>query len=238
MRIEPGATTPTRIILVALSLAAVIAAIHLFTSDEPPNVGSDSLRYPAPSPEQYVTTLDSLGFFSYLDPPYDDSVRSAMRAAFNPDGSVGYGWTESLEDVPDHRIFGFDGEDLFDDGIVDKLSELKLEDSNVRSSADSSRKVDLDIVVNGRRYQIFHNYSDAFNAWRDAAYRLARLLNAELEAQGTTERVYLASGGNDGMLYILTPEQFAYLDRVHRTIAEKPLEVERWGKVNGIFSTP
>ncbi len=202
---------------------------------------------PIPSQSEYVASLDSLGFFSLLDHPYDDSVRAAMGHDFDPDAGVGYRWREGLDNVSDHRIFGCDGEALFEDGFAEMLDELKpsferrglkLTTNRVQSSNETRHNVTVVVTVNDRRYQIFDKYNDALHAWADAAYRLACLLNAELALQHSNERVYLSSGGNDGMLYILTPEQHDYLDRVHRTIAEKPLDVDRWGALNDVTPTP
>ena len=72
-----------------------------------PSVESASLQFPSPTPEHYVATLDSLGFFRYADSPYVDLIRKEMIASFDPDGPVGYRWTEALSGV--YRITASSG---------------------------------------------------------------------------------------------------------------------------------
>lgn len=217
-------------------------------SIDDPSVDSASLQFPSPTPEHYVATLDSLDFFRYADSPYVDLIRKEMIASFDPDGPVGYRWNETLGGVQDHRIFGCDGEELYQrGGMVEKLTELKpsferrglrLQVDTVHEEVDRAGRLTLILVVNGRRHNVFERHDGGLTSWGDGAYRFGKLLNAELAAQNTSERVYLASGGNDGVLYLLTPEQFAWLDRVHRTLAEKPLGVEEWGMRNQASAVP
>lgn len=72
------------------------------------------------------------------------------------------------------------------------------------------------------------------DVWGVAAKNFALMLNDQLSLQGSNERVYLISGGNDGSLVFLTSEQYSYIRQVLSDEEFTPLSVEEWCKRNKI----
>jgi hypothetical protein len=80
------------------------------------------------------------------------------------------------------------------------------------------------ITINNKKYIIFEKFKGY--GWGEAAQRFADIINDQLQLQGSAERIYLASGGNDGRAIFLTENQFNLLDPVLKGENDRPLKVE------------
>ncbi len=65
----------------------------------------------------------------------------------------------------------------------------------------------------------------------EAAQRFAEILNDQLTIQRKDEKIFLASGGNDGQAIVLTEAQFNLLDPLLKNPTVRPLRIQDWCKV-------
>jgi hypothetical protein len=186
----------------------------------------------------FVNRLKHLGYFRYTNPKDLDLLRQTMIDEFDPAKELVSVWEHDISAIPkDYRYYFCDNEDLFEEGgFAEMLKTLQptfskigliLNINNHYEVWDNSNSwLNHSITVNGTKYIIFKNFTEA--GWAEAAQRLAEILNAELEKQHNDERVYLVNGGNDGRLIFLTSEQFTYIDSVYTNKYWKPLKVNDW----------
>lgn len=189
---------------------------------------------------QFVNTIDSLGYFKYSATEHLDSLKQIMAKNFEIDNSLITLWDDNTHVPLDYRYYFCDGEAVFElDGFTNMLEKLQptfdkigftLVITNHIEECDSKNDwLNHSITINGTNYIIFKNYKGY--GWGKAVQRLAEILNAEFEKQGINEKIYLISGGNDGMLIFLTDELYKYIAKFYSNPKWKPLNVAKWAKV-------
>jgi hypothetical protein len=77
------------------------------------------------------------------------------------------------------------------------------------------------------------------NIWGGAQLNFYRLLNDQLELQGSHERVYPISGGEDGQFLFLTQELYNYISSTFYQGKDFrkwdiPYPVEKWKELNSL----
>ena len=192
------------------------------------------------SAQEFVNTIDSLGYFKYADSKHIDNLKENMTKHFDIDNELVSIWDDETSVPLDYRYYFCDGESVFElDGFTDMLKELQptfdkigftINITNHIEEWDSNKNwLNHSININGTDYTIFKHYKGY--GWGKAVQRLAEILNAEFNSQGIEERIYLVSGGNDGRLIFLTDELYKYIYKVYTNPAWKPLDVAEWVKV-------
>ena len=111
--------------------------------------------------------------------------------------------------------------------------KFKCDISNHFEEWDEKNKwLNHKITINGTEYTIFRNFSDY--GWGEAPFRIAQILNIELQKQKIDEQIYLVNGGNDGRLAILSNTQYQLIYKIYKDNNWKPLEINEWAKVSKI----
>jgi len=118
----------------------------------------------------------------------------------------------------DWRMFGIDGESLAEGDILKLLEDLSyvLEREGVvitEKSQEIGTGNGYTVMVNGKAYKIYEeeDVSKDGMAWHKALIGLMQIVNDLLEQSGSSARVYATHGGNDGAIYILTPDQYNFM---------------------------
>ncbi len=217
----------------------VFALLILVSSCEGVNEEANSKKYPS---SKIIHTLDSLGYFNLTPLEELDSLKTDLIETYESLNLFeGKRFYDSSKYV-DHRFYWLDGEELFEDGgIINYLNEIKptfdklglnLEFKNDSIAIAKSNLVHS-IVINDSNYLAFNGKMD-YSSWGVATYNFAKIINNIFERQGSSERIYLISGGNDGRMVILTNEMHSYLKSVYQIDDEFPMEVDEWAIKNEI----
>jgi hypothetical protein len=195
--------------------------------------------------EEFVTKLDSLGYFRYTRTEQVDSLKNTMLKTFNSFPVLTTINSEISPYLPiDYRLYNCDGETLFEvGGLAEYLDELKhtftvrglkLEYSNEKSK-EKGDFWDHRITINGKEYSAFKGTMNTINVWGIATANFVKMLNDQLELQRSDDRVYPISGGNQGELVFLSKQQYEFISIVcTRNNEGRPLELNEWKQWNNI----
>jgi hypothetical protein len=235
-----------KIIVMGLILAAIIGIV--FIQDKPElmqkiSMGEAKRRkspYNRAEAEQFVKQLDELGYFKYADKTDIDSLKENMIVSYDIDGGLTSIWDDETGIPKDYRFYPCDGEDVYEQGgIIDLLKKIKPSFDKINFKCeitnhfeewdDKNEWLNHRITINGTEYIIFENETKI--GWAEAPRRIAEILNIELSKQGKDEKIYLASGGNEGWLIFLTEDIYKYIYSVYKDPREKPLDLKEWAKM-------
>lgn len=219
--------------LIALSLT--LGLLGAFTLSFKP--------YQKVSPNEFVNKLTVLGYFKYADKENVERLKNNLIENYDPGNELVSLWDDKTGAPLDYRYYWCDGETVFEQGGFTALLEqvkptfdkigLKINVTDHFEEWDTKNEwLNHRITINGTEYVIFKNFRGY--GWGEAAARFAQIINQEAEKQSIPEKVYLASGGNDGRLIFLTTEQYDYIYSIYINKLWKPLEVSEWMKVMGV----
>ena len=177
------------------------------STPEPALQSSSSIK-----PEEFVSKLDSLGYFKYADGKNVELLKKDNLENFKKYGTWGRLWDDETLQPLDYRNYGCDGETLFEqDGFNALLKDMKPTfdkigftlsvDEHFEEWDSENEWLNHTITLNGTKYVVFKNFKGY--GWGEAAQRFAEIINTELEKQNIDERIYLINGGNDGSLIVL-----------------------------------
>ncbi|MEL6557005.1 MAG: hypothetical protein AAFQ94_02405 [Bacteroidota bacterium] len=168
--------------------------------------------------DHFVESLTVMGYFRFASPDQLEALIEEVRICYQTHGVLG-----TLEEnwMPlCHRLFSADAEFVFEEGgIIQTLKVLKPAfeirglklEINDHFEDYSENIANQWVVINERKYVIYDALKASDAEWKIAIERLLDLLNSEFELQGSDERVYQISEGNDSQLVILTSPMFDFL---------------------------
>jgi hypothetical protein len=215
----------------------IVLGLLLFPAKESNENGAD-----------VVQKLEELGYFKYTDAKRIGDLKADLIKSFDQ-----YKVLSTLSDYEtllpcDYRLYFCDGEALFEIGGLEEYlgyakhafekRGLRLEWSN-EVSEEKGNHWDHRITVNGKEYIAFKGTMERMDIWGIAQLNFYRLLNDQLEIQGSDERVYPISGGEDGQYVFLTTELFDYISATFYQGKDFrkwdiPYPVERWREIHGL----
>ncbi len=192
---------------------------------------------------EFVSELEKLEYYKYADEKNIDSLKNDLIENYDPTNELVSIWDDDTGVPLDYRYYWCDGETVYEEGGFTELLEqvkptfdkigLKINVTDHFEKWDDKNKwLNHRITINGTEYVIFKNFKDY--GWGEAVMRFAQIINKEAEKQNIEEKIYLASGGNDGRLIFLTKRLYDYIYSVYTNEEWKPLEVTEWMKVMSI----
>jgi len=195
------------------------------------------------SATEFVAELEKLGYYKYADKKNIDSLKNDLIENYDPTNELVSIWDDDTGVPLDYRYYWYDGEAVYEEGgFTELLEQVKPTFDKIGLTInvtdhfeewdDKNKWLNHRITINGTEYVIFKNFKGY--GWGEAVMRFAQIINQEVEKQGINERIYLASGGNDGRLIFLTKELYDYIYNVYTNKQWKPLEVTEWMKVMNV----
>ncbi|WP_151825509.1 hypothetical protein [Acinetobacter ursingii] len=189
--------------------------------------------------EKFVNDLEALNYFKYTSQLDYLNVKKYFIENFDPQGELCTQWDEKKGFSKDYRYYLCAGENIFEQGgIPELLKELMPAFSkmnfycNVKNNFEvwdeKNEWLNHRITINEVEYIIFYNFKGY--GWGEAPYKIAQILNNELEKQNIDERCYLINGGNDGRLALLTHDQYQLIYKTYTDKKWKPLQINEWAK--------
>lgn len=219
----------------------VITGLRLFKSDgKSKPIQEKETVHKKNDAEKFVNQLEKYGYFKYAEKSDSAILKASFIQEFDPNSELISSWDDDTNLPKDFRYYFCDGEEIFEqDGIIGLLKDLKpvfekmnfkCEVTNHSEEWDDKKKwLNHKITINGSEYHIFKNFADY--GWGEAPFRLAQILNIELQKQKIDEQIYLVNGGNDGRLVVLTKPQHDLIYKTYKDENWKPLEINEWAKV-------
>lgn len=195
-----------------------------------------------------VIKLEALGYYKYANPDKVAELKTDLVNSFKKYKIVSTVMDDKTLFPYDYRLYFCDGEALFEEGgLEDYLGYakhafekrgLKFDWSN-EVSEEKDNHLNHRISVNGKEYVAFEGSMELMDIWGVAQLNFYRLLNDQLEMQGSNERVYPISGGEDGQFIFLTPELFDYISTTFYQGKDFkkwdiPYPVETWKEISGL----
>jgi len=220
-------------------LGAVIFSIAIrviLKSNNDKKKSAESAHYKV-SAHDFVDHLEQLGYFKYTNKEGVGFLKSEIIKYYDPDSELISIWNDTTNTPWDCRNYLCDGEAVFELGgikaLLDELSlafdkfGFKCVVTNHMETWDAARhELNHSITLNDTNYILFENFKET--GWGEAVLKIAQALNKELAKQSIDERIYLASGGNDGRLIFLTNDLYEYIYKVYRNRKLKPLDIHEW----------
>jgi hypothetical protein len=185
-----------------------------------------------------IIKLDESGYFKYADLNDVAVLREEIFNSLKSDSHLSTIWNEQKPyNSKDYRYYSLDNETLFEEGgftsyfkdfeyLFNKIG-LEFNVTNHIEEWDMENEcVNHSITINEKDYIVFSNFKG--EGWGEAAYKFAEILNDQLSIQKKDERLYLASGGNEGYAVVLTETQFDLLDPILKNKYDRPLKINDW----------
>ena len=167
-----------------------------------------------------VESLDKLGYFTFSDKENIVKLKSELTESFSKYKILSTVIDDETLLPYDYRLYFCDGESLFEDGGLEEYLRyaehaferrgLKLKWGN-EISTQEGKTLNHRVTVNGKEYVAFEGNMTRSDTWGVAQRNFYRLLNDQLEIQGSRERVYPISAGEEGQFVFLTQELFEYI---------------------------
>ncbi len=197
---------------------------------------------------EVVRRLEELHYFKYANPDQLPELKEDLVKSYNK-----YKLLSTVVDdetlLPyDYRLYFCDGEGLFEDGGIETYLEyarhafekrgLTLNWSN-EVSKQKGQNLTHKITVNEKEYTAFEGNARRINVWGIAQLNFYTLLNDQLAIQGSDERVYPISAGEDGYFAILSPELYEYISTTFYQGEDfrnwdKMYPLDQWAKVHNL----
>ena len=192
--------------------------------------------------KEIVDELEKLDFFKLTDKTELENAKIDLEKAYNElnffEGKL---QGESLIFV-DNRFYFMDCEELFEiGGLTEYLNLVKmtfeklnliLEYSNEKSEQTENYWKHT-IELNGKVYSAFDG-KFTINDWGIAYVKFIEMLNDQLKLQGSKEKFYPISSGNDGKMVLLTVKQFDFVKKHYPNDNEHPKSMSKWKSENGL----
>ncbi|WP_336517894.1 hypothetical protein [Pollutibacter soli] len=82
-----------------------------------------------PSLPDFVSELEALGYFRYADEPDVEKPATELTESFKKHRILDTEFDAKLPQYKDHRLYFYDGEDLFEDGGIQATFSSEKKDS-------------------------------------------------------------------------------------------------------------
>ena len=234
------------IIMKIIPLALTFFFVTLFTNywnNRKNKTEKINYNYNLNDAKNFVEKIEELGYFKYAQKKNIEKLKNNFIEFYDPTNEIVSIWEDETGIPEDYRYYFCDGEDLYEQGgFTEMLETLKptFEKINFKFTVENhfeewdekNKWLNHRININGTEYVIFKNFKE--NGWGEVAMRFAEILNAEFEKQKIDERIYLASGGNDGRLVFLNKQLYDYINSIYKNEQWKPLEVNEWCKAMNV----
>lgn len=189
--------------------------------------------------EKFVKQLEELGYFKYANHSDVNNLKANFIKEFDSEAELISIWDDNTNLSKDFRYYFCDGEEVYEQGgIIGLLKDLKPVFDKMNFKCDitnhfeewdeKNKWLNHKITINETEYIIFKNFTDY--GWGEAPFRIAQILNIELQKQNINEQIYLVNGGNDGRLALLSKAQYELIYKTYKDKNWKPLEIQEWAK--------
>lgn len=222
-------TTVTRVL--------IIMGLFSFISYKSKESGADVIK-----------RLDDLGYFKYAESDKVTALKDDLMKSYDKYGILST-VTDSKTLLPyDYRLYFCDGEALFESGGLESYlgfakhafekRGLKFNWSDEVTN-EKGNNLNHRVAVNGKEYVAFEGTTKRTNIWGVAQLNFYNMLNDQLEVQGSDERIYPISSGEEGYFVLLSKELFDYISTTFyqgKDIRkwDIPYPVGKWKEVHGL----
>ena len=164
--------------------------------------------------------LESVNYFEFTDSQVKEQLISEIQSFYNKTGSLTSTYNNDKSTC--NKQFFCDNEDLFElGGFKSQLEYMKKGFEKV---------VDFDKLLNSIP-ESFNSEANSNSNWNDAIVEFSNFVNQFLKTEKSEYSIYPANAGNEGLMYILSEDQFNLLNKYIDDRPVRPHKIEAWNKI-------
>jgi len=168
----------------------------------------------------FSNRLESVNYFEFTDSEFKAELISEIQSFYNKTGSLTSTYYDDKSTC--NKQFFCDNENLFELGGF--RSQLKYMEIGFERVADYKNL--LNSIPESYNYEVKPESN-----WNDAVVEFSNLVNQFLNKQGSKYNIYPANAGNEGLMYILSEEQFNLLNKHIDDRPVRPHKIEVWNRI-------
>ncbi|WP_172281757.1 hypothetical protein [Chryseobacterium sp. LAM-KRS1] len=189
--------------------------------------------------DQVIIELENLHFFGLTEKEDLEESKANFKDSYERLHFFEGKERDDSTTFTDNRFYSIDCEVLFEsEGLIeyleivrkafDKLGlELKVSDE---FSKQNKKHWLHKIKLNGKEYIAYDNDFGMYD-WDISVVNFIRMLNDQLSMQNAGEKFYPIRSGNDGMMVLLTKEQFDFVRANYPNDKDHPKELSEWENI-------
>ncbi len=168
----------------------------------------------------FTEELEKVNYFEFTDSNEKQELMNSIRDFYIRTGS--FSTTYKNERSSCNKFFYCDNEDLFEHGGF--RSQLEY----MRNGFE--KIVDFNQLLNAIP-ESFNYESSLKSSWNDAVVEFSNLVNQFLKIEKSKYNVYPANAGSEGLMYILSEQQFKLLNERIDDRSVRPHTIATWNRI-------
>lgn len=164
--------------------------------------------------------LESVNYFEFTITQFKAQLISEIQSFYNKTGSLTSTYNNDKSTC--NKQFFCDNENLFELGGF--RSQLEYMENGFDKVADFKNL--LNSIPESYNYE-----AKPESNWNDAVVEFSNLVNQHLNKEGSKYNIYPANAGNEGLMYILSEEQFNLLNKHIDDRPVRPHKIIEWNRI-------
>jgi hypothetical protein len=150
----------------------------------------------------FTNKLDKVNYFEFTDSNEKEALVNSIQSFYNKMGS--FSTTYKNDKSTCNKYFFCDNEDLFEHGGF--KSQLQYMKNGLEKVVDFNKLLTS-------TPESFNFEANPKSNWNDAVVEFTNLVNQFLQSEKSEYNLYPANAGNEGLMYILSEQQFSLLNK-------------------------
>ena len=168
----------------------------------------------------FTDKLDMVKYFEFTDSNEKEVLVNNIQEFYSKTGS--FSTTYKNDKSTCNKYFFCDNEDLFEHGgFKSQLEYMRIGFEKV---------IDFNKLLNSIP-ESFNFEANSKSNWNDAVVEFTNLVNQFLQSEKSEYNIYPANAGNEGLMYILSEQQFSLLNKHIDDRPVRPQNIESWNRI-------
>ena len=168
----------------------------------------------------FTDKLDKVNYFEFTDSNEKKELVNSIQTFYNKTGS--FSTTYKNDKSTCNKYFFCDNEDLFEHGGF--KSQLQYMRNGFEKVVDFNRLLTS-------TPESFNFEANPKSNWNDAVVEFTNFVNQFLLSEKSEYNIYPANAGNEGLMYILSEQQFCLLNKHIDDRPVRPQNIESWNRI-------
>jgi hypothetical protein len=168
----------------------------------------------------FTNKLDKVNYFEFTDSNEKEALVNSIQSFYNKMGS--FSTTYKNDKSTCNKYFFCDNEDLFEHGGF--KSQLQYMKNGLEKVVDFNKLLTS-------TPESFNFEANPKSNWNDAVVEFTNLVNQFLQSEKSEYNLYPANAGNEGLMYILSEQQFSLLNKHIDDRPVRPHNIESWNRI-------
>jgi len=168
----------------------------------------------------FTDKLNKVNYFEFTDSNEKKELVNSIQSFYNTTGS--FSTTYKNDKSTCNKYFFCDNEDLFEHGGF--KSQLQYMKNGLEKVVDFNK-----LLISTP--ESFNFEANPKSNWNDAVVEFTNLVNQFLQSEKSKYNIYPANAGNEGLMYILSEQQFSLLNKHIDDRPVRPQNIESWNRI-------